>query len=312
MGSCAKLAGAARRCSTIAGAPRIVFPARTVPDYPRPVVVPTLVNRRTNDARARTEWTNLGFWRGVRRYGEAARELARRVGEAAKLTEGDIVLDCACGYGDSIRLWIEQFGVKHVFAVEPDPGITAHIVQRVKLWGLGDQVTVLTMRAEAVVLAQHAPGITAVVCVDAAYHFDTRSSWLATLGQQLPAGTRIGLADLSIARLHYSRLVAAIARRTGIPEVNLWALDEIEPQMSEAGFTVDRLLRCGSEVLGGFARYVTLSPWRFLSRPRLGGWRAIATALGLFVARRGERLEYVLITAHKVRGRISASTRPLA
>ncbi|MFN0099503.1 MAG: SAM-dependent methyltransferase [Gemmatimonadaceae bacterium] len=283
-----------------------------MPDYPRPVVVPTLVNRRTNDARARTEWTNLGFWRGVRRYGEAARELARRVGEAAKLTEGDIVLDCACGYGDSIRLWIEQFGVKHVFAVEPDPGITAHIMQRVKLWGLGDQVTVLTMRAEAVVLAQHAPGITAVVCVDAAYHFDTRSSWLATLGQQLPAGTRIGLADLSIARLHYSRLVAAIARRTGIPEVNLWALDEIEPQMSEAGFTVDRLLRCGSEVLGGFARYVTLSPWRFLSRPRLGGWRAIATALGLFVARRGERLEYVLITAHKVRGRISASTRPLA
>ncbi len=283
-----------------------------MPDYPRPVVVPTLVNRRTNDARARTEWTNLGFWRGVRRYGEAAHELARRVGEAAKLTEGDIVLDCACGYGDSIRLWIEQFGVKHVFAVEPDPGITAHIMQRVKLWGLGDQVTVLTMRAEAVVLAQHAPGITAVVCVDAAYHFDTRSSWLATLGQQLPAGTRIGLADLSIARLHYSRLVAAIARRTGIPEVNLWALDEIEPQMSEAGFTVDRLLRCGSEVLGGFARYVTLSPWRFLSRPRLGGWRAIATALGLFVARRGERLEYVLITAHKVRGRISASTRPLA
>lgn len=285
---------------------------RAVPDYPRPVVVPTLVNRRTGDARARTEWTNLGFWRGVRRYGEAARELARRVGEAAKLTEGDIVLDCACGYGDSIRLWIEHFGVKHVFAVEPDPAITAHIVQRVKLWGLKDRVTVLTMRAEAVVLAQHAPGITAVVCVDAAYHFNTRSSWLAALGRQLPPDTRIGLADLSIARLRYSRLVAAIARRTGIPEVNLWALDEIEPQMSEAGFIVDRLLRCGREVLGGFARYVVLAPLRFLAQPQRGGWRAIATALGILAARRGQRLEYVLIAAHKVRGRVSVSTPPRA
>ena len=287
-------------------------PCHAVPDYPRPVVVPTLVNRRTADARVRTEWTNLGFWRGVRRYGEAARELARRVGEAAKLTEGDVVLDCACGYGDSIRLWIEQFGVRHVYAVEPDPAITAHIAERVERWGLSDRVTVLTMRAEAVVLAQHAPGITAVVCVDAAYHFDSRSSWLATLSRQLPVDTRIALADLSIARLRYSRLVAAIARRTGIPEVNLWALDEIEPQMSEAGFTVDRLVRCGNEVLGGFARYVMLAPWRFLSQPQHGGWRAMTTALGILAARRGERLEYVLIAAHKARGRISASMRPLA
>ena len=287
-------------------------PCHAVPDYPRPVVVPTLVNRRTADARVRTEWTNLGFWRGVRRYGEAARELARRVGEAAKLTEGDVVLDCACGYGDSIRLWIEQFGVRHVYAVEPDPAITAHIAERVERWGLSDRVTVLTMRAEAVVLAQHAPGITAVVCVDAAYHFDSRSSWLATLSRQLPVDTRIALADLAIARLRYSRLVAAIARRTGIPEVNLWALDEIEPQMSEAGFTVDRLLRCGNEVLGGFARYVMLGPWRFLSQPQHGGWRAMTTALGILAARRGERLEYVLIAAHKARGRISASMRPLA
>ncbi len=280
-------------------------------DYPRPVIVPALVNRRTADAGSLGEWTNLGFWRGVRRYGEAAQELARRVGEAAKLRAGDVVLDCACGYGDSARLWIEHFGAAHVYAVEPDPAITARITERVHTWGLSDRITVRTMRAEAVVVAEHAPGVTAVVCVDAAYHFQSRRSWLGALAAQLPAGTRLALADLAIARLRYSRLVGSVARRTGIPEMNLWALNDIEPQLAECGFGLDRLTRCGREVLGGFAGYVLRAPWRFLSQPSQGGWRAIGTALGILLARRGKRLEYVTVAAHRLaRHGVSATTPP--
>ena len=86
---------------------------------PRPVVDPALLNSVGSGAR----WTNLGFWREARTYEEAATELARRVGRAAGLGPNDVVLDVACGYGDSLALWGRAFGVKRAIRIEPDPPV---------------------------------------------------------------------------------------------------------------------------------------------------------------------------------------------
>ncbi|MFM8781028.1 MAG: SAM-dependent methyltransferase, partial [Gemmatimonadota bacterium] len=161
---------------------------------PRPVVDPALLN-----ATATTRWTNLGWWEAdVRDYATAARALATRVGEAAELRAGDVVVDMACGYGDSLAHWVTAFGVARVVGVEPDPAVSAAVRARIAAWGLADRITVITATAETFDLAVHVPDATAIVCVDAAYHFRSRGAWLARIAESAPSGTRIGFSDLAV------------------------------------------------------------------------------------------------------------------
>ena len=271
------------------------------PSTLRPVVDPTLLNTVGGTA----QWTNLGYWREARTYEEAASELARRVGRAAALGPGDVVLDIACGHGDSLALWVNEFGVKRAIGVEPDPALVLAAQERANIWGLRDRITLRRGEAETLEIARDFPGVTAVVCVDAAYHFDTRAKWLKRLGAGVAPGTRLGLADLLVPYRHRaSRGVASIAKRALIPVDNLWSAQDVEPTLAEGGWVLDRLVRCGDEVLGGFSRFALRSALHWVLRPRTGGWRALATGVGIAGAGRGGRLDYAIISARtRVEGR---------
>lgn len=263
---------------------------------PRPVVDPTLLNTAGGGA----QWTNLGFWRDVRTYEEAATELARRVGRAAGLGPGDVVLDIACGHGDSLALWVREFGVQRAIGLEPDPAVVLATQQRVNAWGLRDRITLRRGEAETLEVARDFPGVTAVVCVDAAYHFDTRAQWLKRVAAGVAAGTRLGMADLLIPyRERGSRSVTALAHRAGIPHANLWSAQEVEPVLADAGWSLERLVRCGADVLGGFSRFAFRSSLRWVMRPQSGGWRALATGVGIAGAGRGGRLDYAIISGKR-------------
>jgi len=263
---------------------------------PRPVVDPALLNTAGSGA----QWTNLGFWRDARTYEAAATELARRTGQAARLGPNDVVLDIACGHGDSLALWVKEFGVKRAIGVEPDPTLVLATQERVSAWNLRDRITLRRGNAESLEIARDFPGVTAVVCVDAAYHFDTRAKWLKRLGAGVASGTRLGLADLLVPyRERASRGVAEIARRAEIPTDNLWSAQDVEPVLAEAGWVLDRLVRCGSEVLGGFSWFALRSTLRWATKPGIGGWRALATGVGIAGAGRGGRLDYTIISATK-------------
>jgi microcystin synthetase protein McyJ len=253
-----------------------------------------------NSPRTGAQWTNLGFWRDARTYEEAATGLARRTGQAARLGPGDVVLDIACGHGDSLALWVKEFGVRRAIGIEPDPATVLRTQERVNAWGLRDRITLRRGEAETLEVARDFPGVTAVVCVDAAYHFDTRAKWLKRLGTGVASGTRLGLADLLVPyRERASRGVAEIARRAEIPADNLWSAQDVEPVLAEAGWVLDRLVRCGSDVLGGFSRFAFRSALRWAMRPQSGGWRALATGVGIAGAGRGGRLDYTIISATK-------------
>lgn len=258
---------------------------------------PALLNGPDSD----TRWTNLGFWRGTRDYAEAARALARRTGEAAGLRAGDVVLDYACGHGDSLALWVREFSAARVIGVEADPEAAAVASRRVAAWGLADRVRVVHATAESFVVAREAPDASAVTCVDAAYHFLDRTAWLRGLAAALPPGTRIGFSDLTVSRrARRARFVHRVAGRAGIAESNLWVLEEIEPACAAAGVSVDRLVRCGHDVVGGFARFALRSALRFARRPTDGGWRALGTAAAIIRLRRGEGMGYAIIAARTV------------
>lgn len=282
-----------------------IDPLRTPAIPHRPIVSPALLN----GAGAATQWTNLGFWRSTRSYPEAARELARRVGRAAGLRAGHVVVDYACGFGDSLALWVREFGVTRVIGVEADETAAATAERRVTEWGIADRVRIVRSTAEAFLPAREAPDATAVVCVDAAYHFVDRAAWLHALSSSLPVGTRVGFADLTVSRrARRARFVHAVARRAGIPETNLWVLEDIEPALAAAGMELDRIVRCGHDVVGGFARFALRSLPRLLLSPGTGGWRALGTAAAIIRLRRGEGMGYAIISARTA----PAATRPPA
>lgn len=243
------------------------------PRPPRPVVQPALLN-----ASPATRWTNLGWWATeTTRYVDAARALAQHVGDAAALRPGDVVVDVACGYGDSLALWIETFGAARVVGVEPDPALGATLRARIAAWGLADRITIVTASAETFDLAREVPDATAIVCVDAAYHFRARDAWLRGLARAAP-GVRLAFTDLARLTPDVSPRLRRVAGWAGIPVENLWSIGAIIPAMDAAGFDAVRLTGCGTAVLDGFRRFARQSRGRWLRQPHRGGWQALATA----------------------------------
>lgn len=263
---------------------------------PRPVVDPALLN--ATDA---TRWTNLGWWEAPTSspahptsYADAARGLAQRVGEAARLRPGDVVVDMACGYGDSLALWVSAFGAARVVGVEPNPVVAAAVRARIAAWGLADRITVVPATAETFDLAEHAADATAVVCVDAAYHFRTRAAWLRAIARAAAPGTRLGFSDLACpssgggaARRQIPsaagesaapRTLRWAASQAGIPPENLWGHDAIADAMAEAGYAAITMTEAGGPILDGFQAFARRSRSVWLRRPRTGGWHALATA----------------------------------
>ena len=272
---------------------------------PRPVVDPALLN----GAPAATQWANLGYW-PARSYPEAAAGLARRVGRAVGLQADDVVLDVGCGHGDSLMLWVREVGVRRAVGVEPDAAVVAATNARLRAAGVQGRAEAVQGRAEAVqgraevVQARaEAPSIlapSAVLCVDAAYHFDTRQSWLTDLARTVPPGTLLGLADLLVTRRALrGTAVRRFAARAGIPEANLWTAHDVEPLLADCGWRIDRMVRCGPEVLGGFARFAARSAARLALAPRRGGWRALGTAATIAALGVGTRVDYAIIAAQR-------------
>lgn len=297
-------------------------------DTPRPVVDPALLN----GAGAATRWANLGYWRvsepedaqlaapsgasrAARSYAEAAATLARRVGRAIALGADDVVVDVGCGEGDSVLLWLREFGVRRVVGVEPDAAVVAAANARLRAAGLSSQAEVVQAKAEEVSTSllpltslsspspSPSPSILApcIICLDAAYHFTTRRTWLTDLARAVPPGTRLGLADLLVTRQAMrGTAVRRFAARAGIPEANLWTAHDVEPLLADCGWALDRMVRCGPEVLGGFARFAARSAARLALAPRRGGWRALGTAAAIAALGVGTRLDYAIISARRI------------
>ncbi len=239
------------------------------PLHPRPPVTPEALNPPASG----TMWTNLGEWSAAASYPHAAEALARRVGEGAALTPQDVVVDYACGYGDSLRLWIAAFGVRRAVGVEPDPEVCRIVRRRIADWGLGDRIRIVEARAEALRPRIADADASAVVCVDAAYHFGSRAAWWRMLAEDLPAGARIAASDLVLADGgHPDWTMRVVARAMHIPAANLMDGPQLATTLRALGLVDVRLTPLGAAVLDGFRRRAPASSLRVRVTQRAIGW----------------------------------------
>ena len=245
------------------------------------------------------KWGNLGLWDHAASYADACIAMATMVGAAAGISAGDRVLDIACGAGEELPLWVENFGAQHVTGVEVDPSVAGMARTRCEAAFPG-RIAVLAQSALACADLP-AQGFDRVVCVDAAYLLSPRGRFLATAFHCLRPGGTLAYTDLTLTGSR-GAAVRTGARWCGIDPDDIVAPHEQTARLNRAGFEAAQIETLDERVLAGFSDFA-LRQTRVLGRDAWrAGWRKpLATAL-MIRALRGAGLGYALVTARRPSG----------
>jgi len=242
-------------------------------------------------------WSNLGDWTDAKSYDEACAALARRVGKAAGLGPARDVLDVACGYGGSARLWGAEFGVSAVDATDIRPACVESL-RRAAYPGIRHVfISDVSKEIDLPPMVRY----DAVVSVDAAYHF----------ASALDLGRLARRCLISGGRLAYTTLVWAgqeseqnsLSRRlflkaASIPKSAMATPRDLTAKLTDLGFKGVEISILDDEVLLGFARYVgrVSSALSMAQRLRPAWWKIWLTAQACSRLR-GWGIQYVLVSA---------------
>jgi cyclopropane fatty-acyl-phospholipid synthase-like methyltransferase len=234
---------------------------------------PLLLNLERDEKhwRVASTWCNLGLWRGgATRFGDACERLAMAVGEAAELQACATLLDVGVGYGDQTALWPTRFGVRRVVAIEPsrahvEAARSAQVEGRLAGAGV---VELHVGSSNSLPEAARSIRYDAVVCLDCAYHFRTRASFLATASSLMKPGGRFAAADIILASprsgeqqgRRWGALWRTCARRliallTDIPAANLCDHGGYVASLQAAGLSSVRVERVTEHVFAPFAAH---------------------------------------------------------
>ncbi|KAL3927678.1 MAG: hypothetical protein SGPRY_002717 [Prymnesium sp.] len=247
-------------------------------------------------------WCNLGLWPSPS-FKQACEALATKLGEAVGLSRGDVVLDCGVGYGDQCELWLSGFGVSRIVALE----FSSHLADaaRRRLLPL-EAIAVHTCSATAIPseVASAAAGCDAVVCLDCAYHFDTRETFLKQAGSLVRAGGVYGAIDILPTDVGWGiRLLAqaAIAAACNIPRANLYGMREYREALSGGGLELTRFESLSGRVFEPFAEHAAQQRKQLAKQLSWSEWaflHAISAIMG--VIGRYRLFDAVLVTAKKL------------
>ncbi len=258
-----------------------------------------------------TRWGNFGLWTDGARpddYPAACAALARAVGQAAGMQDGDSVLSLACGAGEELALWAEGFGAAAVMGLELTPSLAAQARRRAEAIHTGCEIEVHC--ADARRLPELVSGrFDRIVCVDGAYHLGPHLPLLRAARTRLFAGGGFAYTDF-VLDAHKAGTAAwrraALRVGAGLSGVAFAEVRDSHAaldQLREAGFDEVRAMRLDSTVLDGFCAFAARQARRIGPAARASlAWRRVATTAWLIRVGRSAGLGYVLYT-----GRVAAA-----
>jgi SAM-dependent methyltransferase len=244
--------------------------------------------------RLASTWCNLGLWRNAITFRSACADLARLLGHAADLSAGDEVLDVGVGYGDQVILWLNEFHVKRVVAVESSPTVAAAARAALVDRPAASVVHADACKLSSTALTSAAASFDAVLCLDCAYHFSTRSSFVAAAMPLLRPAGRFAAIDLLPTDLRHNCGFGWLAQRlvalaVGIPWSNLYDQAAYATMLRDCGLVDVRIRPVDGMVFAPLATYAAEQKRRLRASGDLS-WRegvllsAVSALMG-FVSR---------------------------
>lgn len=233
---------------------------------------------------------NFGYWAAhPRSQGEASEALVDRLIERMGDRPGR-VLDVACGFGASTARLRCRYRAAQIIAVN------ISFAQLVEAERRAPGCTFLRM--DAARLGFPDASFDAVLCVEAAFHFDTREAFLHEAFRVLKPGGRLVLTDILV-----PAVLTPIAPWLQVPRANLEAdVDSYAGRLSAAGFTVAEIADATEGCVGGFCRHLARWPAKqrraeAMSVPRTMVAGVVCTLIAGYFRRAVK--SYLLVTAEK-------------
>jgi SAM-dependent methyltransferase len=210
---------------------------------------------------------NFGYWAtGAASQREASEALVDALLERLPKKTGRI-LDVACGLGASTRRLLLSYPPEAVTAIN----ISAAQVVMARHNAPGARV----LQMDAAKLAFADESFDAVICTEAAFHFDTRSAFLAEAFRVLKPGGALVMSDIL-----FRGVTSPVSDRLGVPKANLVAdIASYRALFGTAGFQGIKVEDATDDCLGGFRRSLVSWP----ASERATGTVSLKSSLGLAV-----------------------------
>ncbi|MBB5882400.1 SAM-dependent methyltransferase [Xanthomonas arboricola] len=199
-----------------------------------------------------SDFYNFGFWTSDdQSQSEASENLVARLLDLIPVQERTgRILDVACGLGASTRHLLRHYAADQVVAIN----VSEQQLERARHNAPGCHF----MLMDATRLAFPDASFDNILCVEAAFHFDTRATFLREAKRVLKPGGRLVHSDALM-----TPLPAATVKRTHIPDANAVASPaELKDIILDAGFAsadvIDVTEQCWKPFLRSVRRFKAL------------------------------------------------------
>jgi MPBQ/MSBQ methyltransferase len=210
---------------------------------------------------------NFGYWdTQAKSQREASEALVDQLVDRIP-NKGGRILDVACGPGGSTRRLMRSYAPDMITAVN----ISAAQVAEARKRAPGCTIH----RMDATRLDFPEAQFDAVICVEAAFHFDTRDIFLREALRILKPGGSIVLSDML-----FREFLRPFAEYGQVPRANLVSdIANFRARFEAAGFEAIDVQDATQACLGGFRRHLPRWPASQRRRGRMKFWKSIGASL---------------------------------